>query len=382
MLLELLIMVPVAMSTGIPGEFIPFSVGSLAVLAAFNYHSPDTVELRITSIPPSINSVFSPRMSAAPSVHPSVLPMANLPISGPPSLYETTYQQYISNHPFTTKSPSGRNLQVDNWQGRPMSADSCFSIGSATAKSIKGAAIQVASKGARAPITRLPQGLQLPKSTKNDSSNVNPFPMGPGKPQQILPNQAEYAEQFERSSKISIPRPIFIDTNSPALRSWPSPDFIPASSLRSPGSVLYGSDIIQVRRQNSVTSATRRTSVNVWRQSYVTSSTRDSLISSPVWSSPARSSRRHSWVAPNEEMPVLYEASSEGTSGIDDTNPVLRPRTFGEQSFQDAPIFALQSRGSMRLSSHSRAEHLGPRIRGPRPPPPIPLRAERGHLTR
>jgi hypothetical protein len=310
-----------------------------------------------------------------------------MPSPGPPSPYQPSYQQAIPNHPFATEVLTDDNSQVKYGQRRPKSALSGLSIDSATANSMRSVVIQVATRGARAPITRLPPvSIPLPKGASQASSPKSldageKFSMRPGRSQQILPDQAKYAERFERgSSNKSTPPPIFIDMNSPALQSWPSADSISVRSPTSSGSVVYGSDIIRVARQSSATNATRRTSrsgaaMSGLRRSYVTSW-------DTVSSSSARSSRRYSWAAPNEEMPVPYKAFIERVSERDNITSKPRPPTFGEQSFNDAPILEHLPRTRTVLSARSRAQPSGPRIRGPRlPPPPSPFQADRKYLT-
>lgn len=387
MLLEILTIVPaVTFTGGIVAEFIPFSIGSLAVLAAFSHCTPDEVELRVTSMPPSIISSYHSRRSTTPTVHSVVFPPLD------PSLnYEVPYRQSIPNHPFAAKSIDDPALQVDRWQSRPKSARSSLSIGSPTVKSIRDAVIQVASKGSRAPATRLPQGtFPLPLSTRNfppsefldEGERASPVHarLHPGRPQQILPDQAKYAEQLERQSlKKRVPPAILIDPSSPSMQSWPSAEPITAKSPRSPDSVVYGSDIIRVaRRSSTTTDATRRTS-----QSGGATSSYHSYLTSPrdtLTSSTARSSRRYSYAYPREDMPVLYKVPIDEISRTNDAS-LPRRRTFGQQSFPGAPVLEPPPRAVMGFPSSPRAGSSGPRIRGPRPPPTSPLRADRRYMT-
>jgi len=340
----------------------------------------------VTSMPSSIISPFSSRRSSTPTV-PSVAFQAAGPPFDPSLHHEIPYRQTIPNHSFAAKSPDDPVLQIDRWQSRPKSARSSLSIDSATAKSIKGVVIQVASRGSRAPVTRLPQGTSpLPLSTRNfpppeflnEGERASPVPvrLHPGRPRQILPDQAKYAEQFERESlKKPVPPAIFIHPNSPALQSWPTAEPVTARSPRSPVSVVYGSDIIRVARQNSTTTdATRRTS----HFGGATSSLHHSYLTSPretLTSSTARSSRQYSWAYPREEMPALFETPIDGMLRINgDSSP--RRRTFGQQSW-GAPVLEPPPRAITELPSSPRVASSGPRIRGPRPPPISPLRAHR-----
>jgi len=332
--------------------------------AAFNYNHPDTVNLRVVSIPPSINGSFPSRRSAAPTILPVVIPPLD-----PPSSYQT--MQVIPNHPFSARSlDDDLTFQVDHWPRRPKYARRGESVDSATVNSIRDVVIQVASKGSRAPVTR--QVFPPPTSMRNPSSRS--LDAGDScQLQQILPDQTKYAERFELELPRKPARPrILVNTNSPALRSWPSAEPMTARSPRSPSSVVYGSDIIRVGRQSSVTRRSSRSAAATsgLRHSYLASSPRDTLGSSP-----SQFSQRYSWAASKEELPVLYETSTDGSS---------KPRlpTFGEQSFLDVSITAPPSRASTGLPSVPRAGPSGLKTRGPRlPPPPDPLSADGRYLA-
>jgi hypothetical protein len=325
--------------------------------ATFNYRNSDAVKLQLTSIPISVHSSSPSRRSAAPTIHSLFLSEEDPP--HPPSPYH--YPQSIPNHPFS------------HWPRRPESARRSESIDSMAANSIRDAVIQVASGGSRAPVNRLPQRVSpLPSGTGNppSTSASDPIPGQPLRPQHILPDQATCAERLEH--KKPAPPPIFINTNSHALRSWPIAEPMTARSPRSPISVVYGSDVIRVDRQSSATSTTRQSSrsgaaVSSLRHSYLATSPCNTPVSLPL-----RSSRRYSWTAPNEELPVLYETSIERTSKTEVPSKP-RPLTFGKQAFYDAPLFYTNT----GLPSVPVTRPSDPKIRGPRPSlPPSPLGAD------
>ncbi|KIM90842.1 hypothetical protein PILCRDRAFT_150990 [Piloderma croceum F 1598] len=361
MLLELLTVVPAVTFTGVLGEFIPFSVGSLAVLATFNYCNSVAVKSQLTSIPTIIHSSSPSRRSAAPTIHSLFLSDEDPP--RPPSPYH--YPQSIPNHPFS------------HWPRRPESARRSENIDSVVANSIRDAVIQVASTGSRAPVNRLPQGVSpLPSSTENPPSSTSasdPIPGQPLRPRHILPDQATYAERFEHKEQAAPP----INTNYHALRSWPIAESVTARSPRSLISVVCGSDVIKVDRQSSATSTTRQSSrsgaaASGLRHSYLASSPYNTSVSLP-----SRSSRRYSWTATNEELvtlPVLYETSIERTPETEVPSKP-RPLTFGEQAFHDAPLFYANT----GLPSVPVTGPSGPKMRGPRPP--LPLGADGRSLT-
>jgi hypothetical protein len=270
------------------------------------------VKSQLTSIPTGIHSSSLSRRSAAPTIHSLFLSDEDPP--HPPSPYR--YPRSIPNHPFS-HSP-----------GRSESARRSEGIDSVVANSTRDAVIQVASRGSRALVNRLPQRVSpLPSSTGNlppSTSASDPIPGQPLRPQHILLDQAGFAERLEH--KKSAPPPIFINTNSHTLRSqaWPITEPMTAGSLIS---VVCGSDVIRVDRQSSATTTTRQSSCSgiAASGSFLASSPCNTPVSLP--------SRRYSWTAP-----VLYGTSVERT----EVPSKPRPLTFGKQAFYDAtgPVLA------------------------------------------
>lgn len=340
--------------------------------------------MRVTSMPHSIDVIFPPSRS----VHSLAFPVPNLP-QVPQSPYRP---QHIASHPY-----AARSLGIDRWQKRPKSGRSSRTIDSQTAESITNAVIQIASKGSRAPLARLPeidpalssreQEIYSTKALGTDG-DVNIASSQSHIPQRIILDQAKFAEQFERPLPRKARLSIRIDMNSPALQSWPSTDSITPKSPRSPGSVVYGSDIIRVNPKSGAMDAMRRSSrtagaVNGFRNSYLTSSPRETLLSCS-----ARSTRRYSWssmLPPSADLPVLYEATAVATSK---SEIIPRPRvpTFEEYMFENSPSFVSQPHTTSASSSGARAQ-AGPSgqrssgIRGPRPPPSGPFQTGRRYLT-
>jgi hypothetical protein len=334
-------------------------------------------------MPHSIDIIFPPSRS----VHSLAFPVDSLP-QVPQSPYRP---QHIANHPY-----AARSLAIDRWQKRPKSGRSSRTIDSQTAESITNAVIQIASKGSRAPLARLPEIDPVLSSREQE----NPSTKAPGKdgdaniapsqshiPRRIILDQAKFAEQFERKLPQKTRLSIRIDMDSPALQSWPSADSITPMSPRSPGSVVYGSDIIRVNPKSGAMDAMRRSSrtagaVNGFRNSYLTSSPRETLLSCS-----ARSTRRYSWssmLPPSADLPVLYEAA--GVTSKSEIIPRPRVPTFEEHMFENNLPFVSQPHTTSGLSSgaRARAEPSGQRssgIRGPRPPPSSPFQAGRRYLT-
>ncbi|KII95155.1 hypothetical protein PLICRDRAFT_48118 [Plicaturopsis crispa FD-325 SS-3] len=430
MLLELLTIVPSATFISIPGEFIPFSIGSIAVLAAFNYRVPAPVELHITSIPPTISATPSDgrslvsRMQSARSVARSVV---------------TANQPFIPNHPYSSSSLSDNSIHVatDGFLGPPQTARSSRSFDSTTAKSIEQAIVQVAGKYPRATSRTIsgvlgppPSGpRQRPINAEGTSASFQPE-HGSRPSRQILADQAQFAERFQSegpstADDSSTPRSGLMPRR-PAIAIVTTPPAEPANRRSSvPGmksarsSVVYGSDII---RHSYKQDAMKRYSTPAGIISPTTNasptshSPRDSLLTAT-----SGGSQRHlSWAVAkprgdSDDLSTVYEGSPQretfkgvsrsaskrtfgGTSmrsvGYGDasrhglpSNPRLRPAFIfpmppagvpSPSSDPVSPRMPLSARTPEERSS--RVGGLGV-IRGPRPPPRTYGSAERAFLT-
>lgn len=412
MLLEILTIVPTAIFTGVVGEFVPFSLGALAVLgmscqsdftfhftlicfshaAAFNHRSPHSVKLKMNSIPPSREGSLPSRRSVAPRPHSLVLPIADSSKAPPYSPYKP---QPIPNHPFAAETLDDSPPPEENWQHQlntdqssryidrssHYTARSSRTIDSATAKSIRSAVVQVAARGARTPMNAIIP--PLPVNNRNNTRLMTER-IGLGEDsalsqisaqRQILPNQTRYAEQFNRELPKRSHPAVTIDTDSPQLQSWPTSAPMTPRAPRSPNSAVYGSDVIRLGR-NSSTETRRQSSnsggaVNASHTTY-SRSPRETLMSS----SDRSTTRRYSWAsvvpAPTEELPTF------AFEGRPETYSRSRVPTFGEQAFKDQLSLVSPPRASTSAQSLSRPRVS---IRGPRPPPPSPFQADRQFLS-
>lgn len=387
LLLEVLVIIPNAIFTGVVGEFVPFSIGALAVIgssglfisrqlhtharllniAAFNYSNFVAPELRHTSIPPSEHTSFPSRRSTAHSIVLSTGGSSrDHPLSWP--------EHVVPRHPVSSMALDLQTAGPQTYT-QPKSARSSRTIDSVTAKSIRNAVIHVASRGSRLPLRQPPpplphNGSNGIKSAYNGSAPDGILPKASIQPGgQILPDQTKYAERFEQEASRNKPPSIMIDTNRPRLPSRPSAGVISSKSSRSPSSVVYGSDIVRSAPQAGLRDATRRHSSALSPRSSAVSSPRDSLTST------LSRAGRYSYASTmfhNGEMPVLYEASVEGTPR---SEYISKPRipTFGQDAFNhlDFPIppDALASPSRTPFPSAPRVPGL---VRGPRPPPYSP----------
>lgn len=327
------------------------------------------------SIPPSLE--ISPP-SRATTVRSLIVTTSRVPHSQivlPPSPY---HPAPILDHPYN------RSSQSDPWRDMPNTSRSSRTIDTVTAKSIKDAVIQVASKGSRAPLSMVPP---FPPSTQhsnrttrtreaNESNDVTP--QQSPRQMQILPNQVQYAEQFDLEEPKKR-RPPMIDTNSPKLTTYPSaaPNSSKAEAFR--GSVMYGSDVLRRSRQGGDIPRIRPTSSDSTTENSRPSQATSDFTTSPretLLSSPGRSTRRYSWasiVPPNEDVPHLP----------DGYRTLSRAPTFGEQAFQAMALPQLPPPAQSSRTSETTPQVLPrPRavIRGPRPPPTSPFGFDRSHL--
>lgn len=183
--------------------------------AAFNHRIPESVALRITSIPPS-DKAWS-RHSTTPTVN-SVLLIETR--GGPSSPNVGAFRVSFPNHPFSARNLADPTLQPDIWQRQPKSARSSHTIDSVTAKSIKNAVVQVASRGSRMPFTTRPP---LPINPRIHSRGAETIPKiwisSPGLPGSILPRRPKYADHE--------PHPVVLTKpDSPTLQ----PQIVPVSA--------------------------------------------------------------------------------------------------------------------------------------------------------
>ncbi|KAJ6539387.1 hypothetical protein B0H19DRAFT_357705 [Mycena capillaripes] len=359
--LELLTLVPSAVFTNIVAEFVPFSIGAVAVLLAFNYRVPSPVE------------ITSPRMSMLsyatyPSVRRSFPPASIQPPS--PAVAAPARR-----HPFSASALSDPALQIDDWNP-PLTARSTRTIDTEAAHSINNAVVQVVQR-ARA-------------ASRNED--------GPQLAGMIVPSQVAYAERLDldyaQASSLSTPLRLTISTPPvpPAHDDDVSDLISPASRMPSSHFRLSRFAEGPSRRPSESAAASRRTS---FRTSYRTSFAPDVVPSSPDSEEhtdvpiPLYDSRS---ISSNERrrsasLSLTQESSVDHRRSVSIPTPARWPTFNGEQfraaGYGRAPRSRASSSGSSQPSAIHRPPPLplpllpnaGPGIRqlqtprGPRPPP-------------
>jgi hypothetical protein len=362
--LELLTLVPSAVFTNTVAEFVPFSVGAVAVLLAFRYRVPPSVEIspRLSTLSyatyPSVRTMrHSLRSSQPTSIRPPSPPSPPPPV---PARY----------HPYSASALNNSALQNDEWN--PATARSTRTIDTVAAQSIHNAVVQIGQR-ARA-VSRNEDRPQLAGM--------------------IVPSQVAYAEHLEydyaRANSLSTPLRPTISTPPVALNDDDESDLISPAS-RIPGSHFRLSRFGEgPSRPSESAAASRRTS---FRTSYRTSFIPDTIPSSPDSDSVIRDhpiplhdsrsisshDRRRS-----ASLSLTQESSVDHRRSVSIPAPARWP-TFNGDQFRGAPYGrAPRSRASSGSSPPSihRPPPLpllasaGPGIRqaqtprGPRPPPP------------
>ncbi|KAJ7908321.1 hypothetical protein B0H13DRAFT_2017076 [Mycena leptocephala] len=344
--LELLTLVPSAVFTNTVAEFVPFSVGAVAVLLAFRYRVPPSVEI-------------SPRLSTLSYVtYPSVRTMRHsLRSSQPTSIRPPSPPPPVParHHPYSATT-----------------ARSTRTIDTVAAQSIHNAVAQIGQR-ARA-VSRNEDRPQLAGM--------------------IVPSQVAYAEHLEydyaRANSLSTPLRPTISTPPVALNDDDESDLISPAS-RIPGSHFRLSRFGEgPSRPSESAAASRRTS---FRTSYRTSFIPDTIPSSPDSDSvirdhpiPLHDSRSISSHDRRQSasLSLTQESSVDHRRSVSIPAPARWP-TFNGDQFRGAPYGrAPRSRASSGSSPPSihRPPPLpllasaGPGIRqaqtprGPRPPPP------------
>ncbi|KAJ7638854.1 hypothetical protein FB45DRAFT_904066 [Roridomyces roridus] len=360
LLLELLTLVPSAVPTNIVAEFVPFSIGAVAVLLAFAHSQPtlpaeasphlSTLSYSSYATYPSVQRQETRR--SVQSIHPPTPP----PVPAP------------RRHPFSASALSDPTLQY-SWNP-PNSARSTRTIDTDAARSIHDAVVQVGRR-VRAP-SRDQDGSFMPQERQEGT---------PGVGNSIVPSQVAFAERLDQdrvqaNSLSARPRP----TVETPTRAFYEDDML--SDLVSHASRVPASNF-RLSRLGEGPSRSRRTS---YRTSFVPESpeTEESAAPSvplPVHDGSSRSSseRRQS---------TSFSASHESSAGHSrsNSNPTRRWPTFNGEQFRAAG-YAQSNSGRSRASSGSTPStvHRPPPIllpslpsaglrqsetpRGPRPPP-------------
>jgi len=168
-LLNLLTAVPSAIPTNKLAESIPYSIGAIAVLLAFN-HEADDWALCNREESPSIS--LPPTPTSAPA-------RRNTRLSIP------AFSAWVSHHPFSARCLNDPEI-LPTWdderrQARRATARSTKTIDSPTARSIREAVVQHARREILTPTTSLP-----PRSAFQTSTDPEPSTSRPSKGKQFI----------------------------------------------------------------------------------------------------------------------------------------------------------------------------------------------------
>ncbi|KAJ7700137.1 hypothetical protein B0H17DRAFT_1048752 [Mycena rosella] len=374
LLLELLTLVPSAVFTNIVAEFVPFSIGAVAVLLAFEYKAPRPVETpRLSTLSyvtyPSVR--HSTMQSTRRSSHSQSIPP---PPSPPPR---------ARRHPFSAIALSDPTIQTDDWNP-PLTARSTRTIDSIAAQSITNAVVQVGQRARAA--SRSDDGpFDIARRQDAPASGTSQSPWAGKLSAMIVPSQAAYAERLDldyaqANSLSARPRPT-ITTPPPPSSSHEDDvsDLIsPASRIRGPNFRLSRLGGVQESTESAAPS--RRTS---YRTSFLhdsdTASPNAARASMPIPLHDSRSiyssERRRS-----TSLSLTQESSVDHRRSVSIPTPARWP-TFNGNQFRAAGYGPpARSRASSASSVHRPPPLPLPSLpsagirqaqtpRGPRPPP-------------
>ncbi|KAJ7498881.1 hypothetical protein FB451DRAFT_1203303 [Mycena latifolia] len=266
--LELLTLVPSAVFTNIVAEFVPFSIGAVAVLLAFSYSPPPTVNTspRLSALSyatyPSIQSMRRSTRRSSQSIQP-ISPPAPLP---------------VTRHPFSASALSDPTLQSDDWNP-PLTARSTRTIDSIAAHSINNAVVQVGQR-ARAASRNEDGPFDIISRQDAPRSGASQSPWSAQLSAMIVPSQAAYADRLDldyaqAKSLSSRPRPTI---NTPPPDTFNEDDL---SDLISPASRIQQGPNFRLSRLGEEHSRAQESAAPSRHTSYRTSFIPDSLPSSP-----------------------------------------------------------------------------------------------------
>ncbi|KAJ7368346.1 hypothetical protein DFH08DRAFT_831157 [Mycena albidolilacea] len=352
--LELLTLVPSAVFTNTVAEFVPFSVGAVAVLLAFSYRPPPRLEPlspRMSTLSyvtyPSVQNITV--QTTRPSVT-SSRPASTRPPSPPAA------SAPVRHHPYSASALSEHRLETDGWN--PATARSTRTIDTAAAQSIHNAVVQVGQRARAASHNEA-----APQFTK-----------------MIVPSQVAYAERLDLdyAAASSLPTPTALRTTIQIPTTEDDDEDI--SELISPASRMPASNFRLSRLGE------RR---NTFRTSFRTSY-RTSFIPETVPSSP------ESEVSSHRDMPIplhdsrsISSSSSErrrsaSVSGTQECGSVdhrrtisvpgataVRWPTFNGEQFRAAGYGRTRSRASSNASPPT--IHRPPPLSLPNQPPPLSM---------
>jgi hypothetical protein len=335
--LELLTLVSAPKAAGILNDFVPFSIGSILVLVAFNYHviEPEALDF----IPSSCPSRRSRR-------------------SNRPSLV-IAIDSHFSSHSFATKSPSDPALE----NGEQCSVRTANSRSEYTRSVVVSRVASWRSRrsgGIPSPPLSAPPASDVKRHEMRETSQLQVS-------HQILPSQVSYAKRFEgeehNDGGLSARPRVVIPTDPPQQSSQPASGY-----CKSPNSAFYGSDIIRMDSNRHIKDKTKRHTPATY-YSEVSYSPRESLASPPT-----PSFERYSFASlsaplapPNEDPSTTYEdLFVVKSSTFRQSRKTMRWSAFDDQHSRRATM--LQSRPVSGPLPLPPLPSGGQRLRGPRPP--------------
>lgn len=359
--LEFLTMVPSAVSTNVFGDFLPFSIGSLAVLLAFSVKLPFEESRKEMLMPsPSFhNSGWSGR-----SVRRTIAPTIYSVATTDPSVHLPALHQ----HPFSSKSLADTTRHSTDWPDLPQTARSTRTIDTVAARSIRNAVVQVAKRTLH-PFNQEMERLVPPSATPTDC-----YLTPQSASSRIVPSQTALADKMELDAKMppaAMVRPRLMIVTTPTL-DFPGNDFRPDSPALQPmqrtGFRLTPQFISGAKSYLSMSSS----SFSVQRPV--------SQLSRSLPSSPDATGNRQSTMTTSAAVP-LSDGSFRSETHTDAGRPILtRNITFGERGSRFRAlgyVNPIQSRWSSSTTSQGTgsqgASHPLPLPFPPEWPRPPPL---------
>ncbi|KAJ7771413.1 hypothetical protein DFH07DRAFT_804308 [Mycena maculata] len=370
--LELLTLVPSAVFTNTVAEFVPFSVGAVAVLLAFAY-KPE----------PRLVDTSSRVSTLSYATYPSVRPMSQSSRRSAPSSIQPpspAAPQPARRHPYSASALSDPTLQTHEWN-LPISARSTRTIDTAAAHSIHNAVVQVGQRARVA--SRNEDGPFEPRYEPLESGATAQSPWNRQLAAMIVPSQVAYAEHLDldyaQSNSLSArPRP----TEEKPSNAFDDDD---VSDLLSPASNIQGSNFRLSRfgegpsRAQASAAASRRTSfLTSYRTSFIpeSPSSPESVAPIPLHDSRSISSRS----SESHRSLSLTQESGSGDHRRSLSIPPTRWPTFNGNQFRAAGYGQGRSNG-LPIPGRSRSSSTSSPSSLHRPPPlPIPstLRSSAG----